>query len=194
MTILVVSFFMAGRTTYTKKIADQICALLAQGISLRTICKRNDMPGLETVFGWLRKNASFSEQYARAKEEASDALIEEMLDIADDGANDWMETHDPENPGWKFNHEHVQRSKLRVDTRKWYASKLKPKKYGDKVDLTSGGEKFQVNPIIGNGYQGYISGSEQLAKTPKGSDSRRSYEIQSASVAQTRKKDDNSNK
>jgi len=62
-----------------------------------------------------------------------------MLDIADDGRNDWMERHGKEDAGWQANGENIQRSRVRIDTRKWLASKLKPKKYGDKVDLTHGG-------------------------------------------------------
>ncbi|WP_074633943.1 hypothetical protein [Nitrosospira multiformis] len=58
---------------------------------------------------------------------ACTAVAEHALDIADDGSNDWMESHDPENRGWQFNGEHVQRSRLRVETRKWFLSKLMPK-------------------------------------------------------------------
>ena len=62
-------------------------------------------------------------------------MAEDILDIADDGTNDWMEKQDSEGSaaGWSFNGEHVQRSKLRVDARKWLMSKMKPKKYGEKV-------------------------------------------------------------
>lgn len=130
-----------GRPTiYTKDLADRICAMLAEGKSMRTVCHQDDMPGMTTVFMWLRSNVEFRKQYETAKEEAADALIEETLDIADDGRNDWMEIHDKDGDavGWKVNGEHVQRSRLRVDTRKWIASKLKPKKYGDKVDVNHG--------------------------------------------------------
>jgi hypothetical protein len=130
-----------GRPTVrTKKLQDEICAELASGKSVRTICKRADMPGMETIFRWLRENMEFREQYARAKAEAADALVEEMLDIADDGQNDWMEVHDKDGVcvGFKINGEHVQRSRLRLDTRKWIAAKLKPKKYGDQLGLNHG--------------------------------------------------------
>jgi len=130
-----------GRPTiYSPELAARICAELACGKSLRTVCKVPDMPGLETVFRWLREKPDFRDQYEHAKNESADALIEEMLDIADDGTNDWMQIHDKdgENIGWKLNGEHVQRSRLRVDVRKWAASKLKPKKYGERVDLNHG--------------------------------------------------------
>lgn len=131
---------MGRPTDYTPEIADKICAELAQGKSMRTVCKMEGMPVMSTVFLWLRKHPEFSEQYVQAKAEAADALVEEMLDIADDGTNDWMEIHDKEGEavGWKINGEHVQRSRLRVDTRKWIAAKLKPKKYGERVDVDHG--------------------------------------------------------
>lgn len=133
---------MGRPSTYSPELADRICAELACGNSMRTVCKAEDMPAMSTVFLWLRIHPEFTEQYAQAKAEAADALVEEMLDIADDGTNDWMEVHDQDGEcaGYKINGEHVQRSKLRVDTRKWIAAKLKPKKYGEKVDLNHGGQ------------------------------------------------------
>jgi hypothetical protein len=118
---------------YTQETADRICAQLAEGKSLRTICKADDLPSTQTVYAWLRTHAEFLAQYTRAKEDSADAFAEEMLDIADEASNDWMEVHDKDNPGYRFNGEHVNRSRLRVDTRKWIASKLKPKKYGERV-------------------------------------------------------------
>lgn len=139
----------AGRPSeYTQEIADKICALLAEGISLRTVCKGEEMPDLSTIFRWMRVHPEFNNQYAKAKEESADAMLEETMDIADNGSNDWMATNDPENPGFKFNGESFQRSRLRVDTRKWAMSKLKPKKYGDKIDMTTNGKDLP-SPIYG---------------------------------------------
>ncbi len=123
----------AGRPSdYTPEKAALICGLLAEGKSLRTICKPEDMPSTVTVYKWLRDYPEFLTQYMRAREDQADALFEETIEIADCGSNDWMEQNDPENPGYKINGEHIQRSRLRVDTRKWAAGKLAPKKYGDK--------------------------------------------------------------
>lgn len=136
---------------YTQEVADRICAQLSEGISLRTVCKADDMPDKTTVFKWLRTYPEFLNQYTRAKDESADALVEESLDIADDAANDWMARNDPENPGWVINGEHIQRSRLRIETRKWMASKLKPKKYGEKVsaELTGkDGGPIQVQPVL----------------------------------------------
>lgn len=129
---------MGRPSDFTQETADAICAQLAEGISLRTVCLAEEMPCKSTVFKWLREVPGFSDQYARAKEEAADALVEDMLDIADDGANDWMEQLDKDGKaiGWRENGEAISRSRLRVDTRKWIAAKLKAKKYGDKVDMT----------------------------------------------------------
>lgn len=106
---------MGRPSDYTQELADNICARLTDGISLRTICKAEDMPDAATVFRWLRTKPEFCEQYTRAKEESTEAFSEDMLEIADD------KTGDP------------QRDRLRIETRKWLASKLKPKKYGDKI-------------------------------------------------------------
>lgn len=126
---------MSRPSEYTTEVADRICAQLADGVSLRTVCLADDMPSKTTVFNWMRTRPEFLAQYARAKEESADALTDEMLDIADDGSNDWMERNKGDEKGWVENGEAMQRSRLRVDTRKWIASKLKPKKYGDKLEL-----------------------------------------------------------
>lgn len=134
---------MGRPSIYTQDLADRICAQLSAGLSMRTVCKADDMPDMVTVFRWLRTKEEFCKQYEKAKAEAADALVEEMLDIADDGTNDWMEIHDKDGEcaGYKVNGEHVQRSRLRVDTRKWIAAKLKPKKYGERVDVDHGIQK-----------------------------------------------------
>ncbi len=82
---------------------------------MRTICKPDDMPNMSSVFKWLAEKPEFSKQYAQAKQECADAMVEDMLEIADDTNGD------------------AARDRLRVDTRKWISSRLKPKKYGDKV-------------------------------------------------------------
>jgi hypothetical protein len=122
-----------GRPTdYTPELADRICSQLADGDSMRTVCKPDAMPNKATVFKWLRTNEEFNDQYVKAKEESADALTDEILDIADNCTNDWMENNG-ESEGYRINGEAVQRSRLRIDSRKWLASKLKPKKYGDKI-------------------------------------------------------------
>ena len=129
---------------YTQELADYICEQLAEGKSMRTVAKEENMPSMQTIFSWLRIHQEFLEQYTRAKEEAADLLVEEMLEIADETSRDTIDT----DTGQKQNAEWINRSRLRVDTRKWVASKLKPKKYGDKVDVTTNGKDI-VQPILG---------------------------------------------
>ena len=126
-----------GRPTkYTSKLVNEICARLASGDSLRTICMEDKFPSKTTVLRWLfdDKHEGFRDQYERARTMQAEIMAEEMLDIADDGTNDWMEKHGKDGESYyQLNGEHVQRSRLRLDTRKWVASRLLPKKYGDKV-------------------------------------------------------------
>jgi hypothetical protein len=127
---------MGRPSIYTDDIATKICEELIEGRSLRSICLADDMPSAGTVCRWLSEKDNFREQYARAREAQADTLFDEILDISDDGTNDWMERLDPgtgANLGWKENGEAMQRSRLRVDARKWMAGKMRPKVYGDRI-------------------------------------------------------------
>lgn len=141
-----------GRPTiFTQELADTICERISDGESLITICKDDGMPKSSTVYNWLldETKKDFLEQYARARNKQAEHLFEEILKISDDGSNDYVETEDDEgNARTVFNHEHVQRSRLRVDTRKWYLSKVLPKKYGEKLDVTSDGKAIKGNSIV----------------------------------------------
>lgn len=117
-------------STYTPALAAAICAEVAGGKSMREICRAEKMPDMSTVFRWLGVHAEFREQYAKAREAQADYLAEELLEIADDGTNDWMTRLDG---GETVNTEAIGRSRLRVDTRKWLLAKLQPKKYGDRI-------------------------------------------------------------
>lgn len=120
---------------YTEELAESICLRLAEGESLRSVCRDDGMPCKQTVLRWISRIPEFRAQYVRAKEEGAEAIAEELFDIADDGSNDWMEKLDREGNaiGYQLNGEHVQRSRLRIDTRKWYLSKIMPKKYGERI-------------------------------------------------------------
>ncbi|MEX2741098.1 terminase small subunit protein [Rhizobium mongolense] len=135
----------AGRPTkYTETLADAICEQIADGTSLRRICKDESMPAKSTVFAWLAdpSHEEFRTKYAYAREAQADSLVDDMTDIADDGSNDWMEKRDGEGEaiGWRENGEAMRRSALRISTRQWIAEKLKPKKYGSKLDLNVSGK------------------------------------------------------
>lgn len=132
---------MSGVSTFTDEIADIICERIANGESLKAICEDEDMPDKSTVFRWLaaEDNKSFRDKYALARETQADALFDDILSIADDGKNDWMERRGEEDPGWVANGENLRRSQLRIDARKWMAGKLRPKKYGEKLDINLDG-------------------------------------------------------
>ena len=119
------------------------------GETLTSICKSPGMPAMATVIGWaLDEGDPFSKQYARARLIQAHGFADMIRDITDNGRNDWMLAHDPDNPGWKFNGEAVQRSRLRADKLQWLLSKALPKVYGDKLDLTTDGEKLNAPTII----------------------------------------------
>ena len=126
---------MARPSIFTQELADLICHRVATStFGLKKLCDmHDDMPVHGTVYEWRYKNKEFSDQYTKAKQAQAELLAEEILDIADDAKNDWMESlsDDEKGIGYKLNGEHVNRSRLRIDTRKWHASKLAPKIYGD---------------------------------------------------------------
>ena len=128
---------------YTQELADKICDLIATNTcSLQRMCKENDwMPAFRTIFKWLHEKDKeyFMHKYAHAKRLQGELMVEELNDIADNTDEDY---YLDDKGRLKTNHENINRSRLRVDTRKWIASKILPKKFGDKLDLTTGGEKL----------------------------------------------------
>jgi len=116
---------------YSQEVGDRICADLAKGMTLRQVCRQEGMPSHSTVIQWALDDVGpgFADQYARARQVGYMVMAEDLTEIADDGVNDWMEVETGKQP----DHEHIQRSKLRVDTRKWLLSKALPKVYGDKL-------------------------------------------------------------
>ncbi len=133
---------------YTKTLAAKICRRLAEGESLRAVCLDPAMPDKTTILRWLadETKAEFRTQYAHARDMRADALFDEALESAAAAADDWT----TDGNGKKvLDHEHVQRSRLRVDTRKWAAGKLAPKRYGDKIQHTGdGGGPIRVRPDL----------------------------------------------
>ena len=129
---------MGRHTEYTPEIAKEFCSRLVDGTSVRTVCKDEEMPCTSTIFKWMAEQPEFSEQYAKAKMMAAEALAEEIFDIVDDEVSspvmidgvplqiDGKIVMARDNVG-------VQHAKLRADVRKWYLSKIMPKKYGDKI-------------------------------------------------------------
>lgn len=102
------------------------------GESLRSILKDINMPDSVTFYKWLDSDPEKIKRYARACELRADAIFEDILEIADDSSGDKKYTEHGEVMDTEF----VQRSRLRVDARKWIVAKLNPKKYGDKQETT----------------------------------------------------------
>lgn len=128
-----------------QKVMDILCKKIASSTSsiitlLGEGYEGNSLPDYTTIKAWLSADESISTQYARAKEDQAEFMAEEMLDIADNGDNDYMLKHGADgSEAYILNGEHVQRSKLRLEARKWLMSKLKPKKYGDRINLDHAG-------------------------------------------------------
>ena len=127
---------MAYSVEEKQKIFDDICERIIEGKSLRTALKEHDSIHASEFFVWIREDEAKSKQYARATSCRAYLIFEDMFDIADDGTNDWMEKKNEKGEviGWVVNGEHIQRSKVRIETRRWALSKMMPKKYGDKPD------------------------------------------------------------
>ncbi len=121
---------MPKPSEYNQDIAAELCQRLAVGESVNSICKDKKMPCRKTIYNWLFRYPEFVGMYDRAKLDSADALAEQIQEIADNPNGD------------------VNRDRLRIDSRKWIAAKLKAKKYGDKVqNEVSGpdGEPISIN-------------------------------------------------
>lgn len=91
------------------------------------------MPCASTILLWRAEYHEFSKRYALAKQTRAELGFDDIQEVADNGSNDWMAANDPENPGYRANGEHIQRSRLRVDTMKWRLARMNPREYGDRI-------------------------------------------------------------
>lgn len=131
---------------YTDEIGEIICGRLAEGESIRTICKDPDLPSHPTIFKWLDKHPEFAARYARARTLQADKLFDEIEAIADSQEGDVIIVDGKE----MVNYDAIARAKLRIDTRKWMAGKLRPSKYGEKLEVEHAG-KIMLTPTISFG-------------------------------------------
>lgn len=147
-----------GRPTiYSEELAQVICESLMVGMSLRKICELDDMPAISTVMQWLASGKDgFMEQYAHARQVQAEYLLDELIDIADDSSKDYVIVDGQE----RLDQEHIQRAKLRIDTRKWNIEKLAPKRYGNKqqVDHTTNGKDLET---VVNNFNGDAQAASQ---------------------------------
>jgi len=128
---------------FSKEIAKEICEVIStSGDGLRKLCKiHKHWPSAKTIFKWAVDYPEFSDHYAKAKNRQAHVWGEELLSIADNKSKDY---YIDEKGNVKGNLEHINRSRLRIDTRKWLMCKLLPKVYGDKV----GDDKSLDNTLL----------------------------------------------
>ncbi len=125
------SEYFGRPTSFTEATGTEICSRIASGESLRNICLSDHMPDKATVFRWLLNMKpeydNFRDQYAQARHMQAEGLADEIMEIADDGTNDYVLANSEEGDLCRVNPEAIGRSRLRVDTRKWYLSKVIPR-------------------------------------------------------------------
>ncbi len=126
---------MARASTYTEQIAEQICEMLASGLSLRAICQEPQFPPESTVRLWVIKDEGpgFAAQYARARDIGLDCLNDRLLEIAETPIVAQKTVQKPDGGIEITTGDAVDRSRLAVDAMKWRLSKMAPKKYGDRL-------------------------------------------------------------
>lgn len=121
---------MAPKTLYTEELIEAICARLATGEPMAVICRDGGMPAYRTVKDWMDARPDVAAAIARAREEGFDAIATDALSIADDGRRDYV----PNDDGREVvDHDHIARSRLRVETRLKLLAKWDPKRYGDRI-------------------------------------------------------------
>jgi len=125
-------------SSYDPVVAEKICELLSEGVPLSEICRMEGMPPWRNIYFWMARDEDLSAHIARAREMGYDNIAEECLDIADNSTNDWMDrefrnAHGKIEVERVADTEHIQRSKLRIETRLKLLAKWKPEKYGDKT-------------------------------------------------------------
>lgn len=138
---------MGRPSMFTEDLGDAICARITAGESLRSICMDDAMPETVTVFRWLRQHADFCSNYTRAREEQADTLADEIVSIADERDGKAIMADGAE-VAVVFDSTAVARNKLRVEARKWVAAKLKPRKYGERVQVANDPDNPMPTPTV----------------------------------------------
>lgn len=130
---------MARPSEYTLDTAIEICSRLAEGEPLVVICRDDQFPDVRTVYRWLAAYDEFCQLYTRAREDQADTLADQIIDIADTPLLGTKTKTDGEGNVETVEGDMIEHRRLQVDARKWIASKLKPKKYSDRVDHSLSG-------------------------------------------------------
>lgn len=115
------------------KMFEKVCnAISEHNMSLRSALELSDTPPKSTFLDWVAKDKQMSDQYARAIEQRTDNLFEELIEIAED--RDDVQYTDEEG-NIRVDNGAVQAKRLEIDTKKWALSKMNPKKYSDKINI-----------------------------------------------------------
>ena len=103
----------------SRKNQERIVLRIATGDTLEEICGAKGMPSRETVLMFVMKNFEFRKKFEMAKAIQAEMILDGLLEIADDGRDDWKASGDAEGSGFRVNTRSVRRARLRVDTGKW---------------------------------------------------------------------------
>mgnify|MGYP007100114766 FL=1 len=134
-----------GRPTkYTEALADLICERISNGESLLQICRDEKMPARQTVHVWLIKEKTFQDNYAIATQLRADVAFDEINEIADQTPDLIKKTAEKKSSAM------AQAQRLRVDSRKWTAARMFPKKYSERQVVTTEDAEGNTLPIGGN--------------------------------------------
>jgi hypothetical protein len=121
---------------YTYNLSEVICTRLANGETGAEVCRDADMPSWNTLCNWRRKHADFDKRYRIAREQGCEYYADEIVSIADSGENDYVQRLTAKGKVQTvFDRDHFERSRLRVDARKWTVSKILRHTYGDKSEV-----------------------------------------------------------
>lgn len=123
------------QSEYSRAIADRVCDGLYEGRTLRDICAGEGMPAAATILNWMKADLDgFGARYREARDAGYLLIADDILDIADDGRNDWVARR---GAGGKdmpvLDREAVRRSRLRVMVRCWLLSRMLPRMFGHRV-------------------------------------------------------------
>jgi GT2 family glycosyltransferase len=136
---------MAGKAIDQSAVLPLIYAGVAEGVSLSNVLKRDGMPDHSTFWRWHMDDEDIRDNLARARENGVEVHFDACIDIADETSNDTVTGEDGVD---RPNTEWISRSKLRIETRIKMAQMIKPRKYGPKLDMTSGGEPIDLAGIL----------------------------------------------
>jgi hypothetical protein len=130
---------MGRPSKYTKAIIEEVCERLSKGEPLAAICRDEHMPDQSTIWDWSKEREDVSQAIARAREAGEEFMLAECLEISDSPTE--------RTAFGSIDGGHIQEKKLRIDTRLKLLAKWNPKKWGDKVDVTTDGKKLEGNTL-----------------------------------------------